>query len=76
LPQSKKRRPTPQDTWELEQVCTNERDKAILWFFESAAPREETLTLLNWDDLETTGDPEIPYSFFNQKLAVERQRKW
>ena len=53
-PEPKKRTPKMQDILELEEAMTYLRDKAILWFLESAPFRKATLTKLQWKDLKST----------------------
>ena len=48
----KPRTPKMQDILELEGTMTYLRDKAILWFLESAPFRKATLTKLQWKDLK------------------------
>ena len=55
-PEPKKRTPKMQDIIELEDAMTYLRDKAILWFLESAPFRVGTLTKLKWKDLKSTSD--------------------
>ena len=52
----KPRTPKLQDILELEGTMTYHRDKAILWFLESAPFRKETLTKLLWQDLKPTSE--------------------
>ena len=54
LPEPKKRSPKMQDILDLEDAMTYLRDKAILWFLESAPFRVGTLTKLTWKDLKST----------------------
>jgi hypothetical protein len=54
LPPAKKRTPTMQDLLEMDEVMMYQRDKAILWFLESAPFRVGTLTKLMWNDLKPT----------------------
>jgi len=54
LPQAKKRTPTMQDLIAMDEVMMYQRDKAILWFLESAPFRVGTLTKLTWNDLKST----------------------
>lgn len=54
LPPAKKRSPSMQDLLEMDQVMMYQRDKAILWFLESAPFRVGTLTKLVWTDLKPT----------------------
>lgn|GEM_PF-1390846 len=53
-PEPKKRTPKMQDILELDEAMTYNRDKAILWFLESAPFRRATLTKLLWKDLKST----------------------
>ena len=50
-----------QDIEDLENAATSQRDKALVWFFESTSIRIGTLPKLTWRDLKKTEDPEIPY---------------
>ena len=43
-----------QDIIELDEAMTYLRDRAILWFLESAPFRRATLTKLLWKDLKST----------------------
>ena len=54
LPPPKKRTPTMQDLLEMDEAMLYQRDKAILWFLESAPFRVGTLTKLVWTDLKPT----------------------
>lgn len=47
-PEPKKRCPSMQDIEALENSMTNQRDTALLWFFESTAVRIGTLSKLKW----------------------------
>lgn len=57
----KKRCPSIQDVEDLEDAMTCQRDKSLLWFFESTAIRVGTVLKLKWHDLKETKDSEIPY---------------
>jgi hypothetical protein len=57
------------DILELEDAMACQRDKAILWFFESTSCRVGTVTKLLWKDLVPTGDPEVPFS-----ITIESKR--
>ena len=61
-PEAKKRCPKMDDILELENAMTNQRDKAIIWFFASTSVRIGTLIKLRWNDLKPTNDSEIPFS--------------
>ena len=54
LPPAKKRTPAMQDLLEMDEAMMYQRDKAILWFLESAPFRVGTLTKLTEDDLKPT----------------------
>jgi hypothetical protein len=54
LPPAKQRTPKMQDLLEMDEVMMYQRDKAILWFLESAPFRVGTLTKLMWTDLKPT----------------------
>ena len=54
LPEAKKRTPKMQDLLELDEAMSFQRDKAILWFLESAPFRQGTVTRLLWRDLKPT----------------------
>ena len=54
LPEPKKRTPKLNDVLAMEEAVFHKRDKAILWFLESAPFRQGTLTKLLWKDLKST----------------------
>ncbi len=60
-PEAKKRCPKMDDILELENAMTNQRDKAIIWFFASTSVRIGTLTKLRWNDLKPTNDKDVPF---------------
>jgi integrase len=60
-PEPKKRCPKMDDILSLENAMTNQRDKAIVWFFASTSVRIGTLIKLKWNDLKATNDSEIPF---------------
>lgn len=56
-----KRCPKMKDIEELDNVMPSQRDKALLWFFESTSIRIGTIPKLYWKDLVPTNDSDIPY---------------
>jgi integrase len=50
-----------EDILDLDNAMTNQRDKAIIWFFASTSMRIGTLIKLKWSDLKSTNDSEVPY---------------
>jgi integrase len=60
-PAPKKRKPTLTDLFDMEQVCHNSRDKALLWFIASTGCRIGTVNQLKWSDLKPTNNPKVPF---------------
>ncbi len=56
-----KRCPKMEDILELDNAMPSQRDKALLWFFESTSIRDGTVPKLKWKDLQKTNDVEIPF---------------
>jgi len=54
LPEPKRRTPKLNDVLAMEDAVFHKRDKAILWFLESAPFRQGTLTKLLWKDIKST----------------------
>lgn len=55
-PEPDPRTPKMKDIIEMEEAMTYHRDKAILWFVESASCRQGTTIKLNWKDLKPTSE--------------------
>ena len=70
-PEPKKRCPKMDDILSLENAMTNQRDKAIVWFFASTSVRIGTLIELRWNDLKETDDPEIPFYLEIESLRLK-----
>jgi hypothetical protein len=54
MPEPKKRSPKIQDILDLDDSLICHRDRAILWFLESAPLRQGTFTKLLWSDIKST----------------------
>jgi len=61
VPTLKQRMPSLQEIEEMVNVARTWRDKSMIWLLTSAPLREGTLIQLIWDDLQPTGDEELPY---------------
>ena len=70
-PEAKKRCPKMDDILELENAMTNQRDKAIIWFFASTSVKIGTLIKLRWNDLKPTNDKEVPFYIEIESLRLK-----
>jgi hypothetical protein len=68
-PEPKQRCPKMQDIEDLDNSMTSQRDKALLWFFESTSIRVGSIPKLTRKDLKPTNDPEVPFY-----LLIEAER--
>jgi len=74
-PEYNQRCPEMQDILDLDNAMETQRDKAILWFLASTAFRIGTVVMLKWNDLETTGDKEVPFQMVIESAKLKGKGK-